>query len=242
MGLFDNPLRQLRNFLQQRGESEELRVFRNCFTSDWPGGQGRDFVLKQDMAVELGSPRNDAVSFLVWDKNDTCVSDGDISVTGPDLKECSGKSIPFGMVILLGIKGAGHEDDYALFRELEDVKYRLDLKGYMRRGVSQFQREWSRISTEAIRNGFTFKTLGTALIDLFHTMDYVTAAEVIVTSSKSDVKELKVIAANVLRIIEAMNKMINEELMDCDSCAYADICNETTELKAIRDRKLSPDQ
>lgn len=237
MGLFLNPLTQLRNFLQKHEQSGTLQLFRDCFHSGWPGGGGRNFVLRQDMAVELGNPQMDSVSFLVWDRDDSAVRDGCISMTGPDLNECSRKSIPFGMAVILGLKESGHQDDYALFRELEDIKYRLDLKGYMRRGVSQFQREWSRISTEAVRKGFSFKTLGTALIDLFHSLDYVTAAEIVITSSQPDVKELKTIAGNVLRIIEAMNKMINEELMDCESCAYSDICSETAELKEIRSRK-----
>ncbi|MEZ4578964.1 MAG: hypothetical protein R2875_13445 [Desulfobacterales bacterium] len=42
------------------------------------------------------------------------------------------------------------DNSYDRYREMELLRYDIHLKGYMMRGVSQYQREWSRVSHEAM--------------------------------------------------------------------------------------------
>jgi CO dehydrogenase/acetyl-CoA synthase beta subunit len=101
--------------------------------------------------------------------------------------------------------------------------------------VSQYQREWSRISHKALENNFSFRTLGGALIDRFLELDFVRSVEVIfITASREDVLEMQSISNQVLRIIRAMNKMAEELSFDCDTCEFSEVCDDVAELRSMR--------
>jgi CO dehydrogenase/acetyl-CoA synthase beta subunit len=105
----------------------------------------------------------------------------------------------------------------------------------MMRAATQHQREWSRISKDALKNDFSFDILGSALRNEYLKKDYIHAVEFLfVTSSAGDVNELKEITNNVSRTIHAMDKMINEIYPDCDECEYNDVCDDVGELKKMR--------
>jgi len=187
------------------------------------------------MAVELGNPQMNSVSCLIWTEKLDLVSDGKISLIGPDIKEGNGKSLPFGKIVLAGVSGFDEESTYDKYKEMEAIRYSLDLKGYMIRAVSQYQREWSRISKEAIGNAFSFDILGGALREEYLKKSYVHAVEFLfVTSSAGDVEDLNGITKNVGRTINALNKMLNEIDPDCDECEYNDVCDEVDELKGMK--------
>ena len=122
---------------------------------------------------------------------------------------------------------------------MELIRYDLDLKGYMLRAVSQFRREWSRISTEAINKGLSFEILGSALMKMFREKSYINALEIIfVTSNEEDVRILRDITTDSTRMIEAMNKMAREADLECDECEYQDVCDDAGELKKMREAKM----
>jgi CO dehydrogenase/acetyl-CoA synthase beta subunit len=204
----------------------------------WPSGKGRNVVLSDEMAVELGSPQMNSVSCLIWTGKRNLVRDGRINLVGPDIKDSNGQSLPFGKIVLVGVSEFDEESAYDKYKEMEAVRYSLDLKGYMIRAVSQYQREWSRISREAMQKGFSFEVLGSALREEYLKKDYIHAAEILfVTSSAEDVGELQEITKNVDRTISALNKMLSEIDPDCDECEYNDVCDEVDELKGMRKKR-----
>ncbi|HNY50214.1 MAG TPA: hypothetical protein PLV50_04850 [Smithella sp.] len=201
----------------------------------WPSGRGRNVVLSDEMGVELGNPRMNSVSCLIWTQKNDLVHDGKVSLIGPDIRESSGKSLPFGKVVLVQVSGFDEETTYDKYKEMESVRYSLDLKGYMIRAVSQYQREWSRISKEAVKNRFSFEILASALRKEYLKKDYIHAVEFLfVTSSAEDVGELQDVTKNVGRAISALNKMLSEIDPDCDECEYNDVCDEVDELKKMK--------
>jgi CO dehydrogenase/acetyl-CoA synthase beta subunit len=116
------------------------------------------------------------------------------------------------------------------------LRYDLDLRGFMMRAVSQYMREWCRISMGAIGEGFKVQVLGSALMALFRRELFVKAVELIyVTSSTNDVNKLKQITSPAEKIISAMNKMIGEMDYDCDSCDYQAVCDDASQLKSMRE-------
>ena len=105
----------------------------------------------------------------------------------------------------------------------------------MIRAVSQYQREWSRISREAVQKGFSFEVLGSALREEYLKKSFVHTVEFLfVTSSSEDVGELQEITKNVGRKISALNKMLSEIDPDCDECEYNDVCDEVDGFKDMR--------
>jgi len=205
--------------------------------AQWPSCNGKGIVLKDDLGLELGSPEKESVSCLLWTHDLSAVEDGRISLIGPDFLESAGKSLPFGKVVLVGVTGFDEDNAYDRHKELDFLRYDLDLKGYMMRAVSQYMREWCRISREALSMGFSARDLGSSLIKLIRGKHYVRAVEVIyLTSSTEDVRKLGEITASAEKIIAAMNKMAGEFEYDCTSCDYQEVCNEADGLKGMRDR------
>jgi CO dehydrogenase/acetyl-CoA synthase beta subunit len=232
MELFEQTFSDIRNYVEGKNCKSWVMTQRKVA---WPSGKGRNVVLSDEMAVELGSPQMNSVSCLIWTEKADLVRDGKVSLVGPNIKESNGKSLPFGKIVLVGVSGFDEETTYDKYKEMETIRYSLDLKGYMIRAVSQYQREWSRISKEALEKDFSFDILSSALREEYLKKSYVQAVEFLfVTSSGEDVSQLQEITKNVGRTINALNKMLNEIDPDCDECEYNDVCDEVGELKGMR--------
>jgi len=238
MGLFDKHYSEIVTFLDQKknqGIVSELFHTPHTHGSGWPSEKNRNLVLGSDTAVELGNPKDASTSFLIWVNQPDKIKNGRITIVGPDLPQLSGQQASFGKIVIVDTADFNEDNTYDRYREMELLRYDIHLKGYMMRGVSQQQREWSRVSIEAINNGFSFKHLGGALIDQFSQMPYVRSVETIfITASKKDVLEVKAISDNVTTLIRAMNKMADEMSFDCDTCDYSDVCGDVAELRAMR--------
>lgn len=239
MALFEKQFTEIRDYLKEREKHPAYREFVHAAPASWPSGMRRSVVLAQDMAVELGSPQEESSSCLIWHDDPARVRDGHITLIGPDIGESTGKGLPFGKVVLVAADGFNEENSHDRYRELDGVRYDLDLKGYMMRAVSQYRREWSRVSAEAVRDGFSFGVLGGSLIDALRRKEYVRAVEVIfVTASRGDVSGLVPIADGAMRIIGALNKMLQELEFDCDTCDNTDVCNDVAELRSMREKLM----
>jgi CO dehydrogenase/acetyl-CoA synthase beta subunit len=239
MALFEKQFTEIREYLKQRAASPAYREFVHAAPAEWPSGMKRSVVLSQEMAVELGSPQQESSSCLIWHDDPARVRDGLITLIGTDLTASAGKSLPFGKIVLIAAAGFNEENTYDRYRELDGVRYELDLKGYMMRAVSQYGREWSRVSKEAIEGGFSFSVLGGSLIDAYRRRECVRAAEVIfVTASREDVAALAPVADGAMRIIGAMNKMLEELEYDCNTCENTDVCGDVAELRSMRERLI----
>lgn len=247
MGLFDKDYNEITAFLDHRRNNGKVSEFFHTTGTGWPSEKNRNLVLGSDTAVELGNPKDASTSFLMWVNEPDKIKNGRITIVGPDLPLLNGKQVSFGKIVIVGASvesfgesfgeasGFDADNSYDRYREMELLRYDIHLKGYMMRGVSQQQREWSRVSIDAINSGFSFKHLGGALIDQFSQMPYVRAVETIfITSSRQDVLEVKAISDHVTTLISAMNKMADEMSFDCDTCDYNDVCGDVAELRAMR--------
>jgi CO dehydrogenase/acetyl-CoA synthase beta subunit len=235
MGLFDKYHDEITAYLKRKISEGEVSEFCHQGGSNWPLSKNRNLVLGQDTAVELGNPKDASTSFLLWCNKPNKVNNGRISIVGPDLLQIKSKQVSFGKIVIVTGVDFNAENSYERYRALEKVRFDIHLKGYMMRGASQFQREWSRVSKEALANGFSFRILGGALIEKYLDLDFVRAVEVIfITNGRDDVLEMKTVSDQVMRIIGAMNKMAGELSFDCDTCEYTDVCRDVAELRSMR--------
>ena len=239
MGLFDKPFADIRNCVNRASEqkSDPAPVTRHVHSTPttWPAAGNQDIVLGGDTAVELGNPKDGSISFVMWVTDPQQLQNGRITVIGPDLPALSGRRVPFARIVIAGGTDFNEQNSHARHREMEMLRYEIDLKGYMMRGVSQYMREWSRVSHEAISGGFSFEVLGGATIDKFAALPYVTATEVIfVTAGSTAFEQIRQTADDVFQIISAMNKMVEEVSFDCDSCEYSPVCGDVSELRSMR--------
>lgn len=235
MGLFDKDYNKITAFLNRKRNQGNVSGFIHNGQTKWPTEKNRNLVLGPDTAVELGNPKDASTSFLLWVNQPDKIKNGRITVVGPDLPLLNGQRVSFGKVVIVDASDFDADNSYDRFREMELLRYDIHLKGYMMRGVSQQQREWSRVSLDAINNGFSFKYLGAALIDRFSQMPYIRSVETLfITSSRKDVLEIKTISEHVTTLISAMNKMAKEMSFDCNTCDYNDVCGDVAELRAMK--------
>lgn len=235
MGLFDKQYQEITAFLSRKRNEGNVTEFLHSHETRWPSEKNRNLVLGPDTAVELGNPRDASASFLLWVNDPSLLKNGRISVVGPDLPQLSGQRVSFGRVVIAGGTDFDAENSYDRYREMELLRYDIHLKGYMMRAVSQYGREWSRVSREALEKGLSFEVLGGAFVDQYRSLSYIRAVEVIfVTAGRDDVQPLKQTGEGVLSIISAMNKMADEMSFDCDTCEYTAVCGDVAELRSMR--------
>ncbi len=231
MGLFDQPLREIRSYLESRyadGRARELP-----FTSVLPLADRPQVILSEDTGLELGSPGTVSRSLLLWDSAGDVV-DGRITLVGPDFHEASSPSLSLAQVIMVG---GEFSDEYDCYRDLRDATYNLGLRGFMTRVFPGRQSIWCRVSKEALAGGFSAQILGSSLIQALKRLDFVHSAEILlITSGRDEVEELAGAAEKVMDIVEALIKMYEEMNFDCESCDYVDVCDEVVELRRIRER------
>ena len=235
MKLFDSHIDEILVQLREKRKAGKVTDTIPRYGDAWPRAGNRDLVMGKDTAVELGNPREGSMAFLVWSNEPTRLKSRRISVIGPDLGALVGKRVSFGKIVMLGGEAFNADNSYERYRQLESVRYAIRLKGYMMSGVSQYGREWSRVSHDAIDAGFSFSVLGDALARRFLGVEFIRSVEIIfITAGMEDMRPFAPIAERALRIINAMHKMVEEVSFDCESCEYSDVCRDVQELNAMR--------
>jgi len=177
----------------------------------------KDVVLKKDLAYEMG--KQNSVLLLMWGKAENRIY----------LPTWDGKDLA---VIVIADAEIG--DEYECFRTMRDVFYGLDLRCVTIRSLPSQMRVWLRVGKDAERDGFNLGIFGRAIIESMNKLDFVRATDVIFITSGID--NFKDIFSRGKRIVEALIKMHEEELLNCEECDYSDVCSEIPELKRIRER------
>jgi acetyl-CoA synthase len=201
---------------------------------------GTDLILRGDTFVELGSPDVGSSSFLIWTDDPSLVKSGRIMVIGPDIPESEGASLPFGQVIIVSGKKLSSDKHEIIDR----TQYISDqIEGYMLKSMSR--QMWSRVSRSAAEKGFSFETLGRALMAIFKTaIPEVEAVELLfVTTSKEDLEPLQELGEQIREISKNVTKEIWKtkgydiecfSTFDCKSCPDSAVCDEIKEMVNVR--------
>jgi CO dehydrogenase/acetyl-CoA synthase beta subunit len=201
---------------------------------------GTDLILRGDTFVELGSPDVGSASFLLWTDDPSLVKSGLITVIGPDIPESEGASLPFGQVIMVaGKKLSGDKHEI-----IDRTQYISDqIEGYMLKSMSR--QMWSRISKDVAAKGFSFETLGRALMAIFKSsIPEVEAVELLfVTTSKEDLEPLQEMGKQIREISKNVTKDIWKSkgydiecfsLVDCNACDNKEVCDEIKDIVNVR--------
>ena len=239
MNMFEQYFDDVRHILASGKFKEQAGI--SFFDSElaWPRGRPGDIILSLDAVIELGHPQTESLAFLMWTDSPDKVSDGGITVIGPELSELASGKAPLGKITLIGGHGFTEDNAYERFQEMDMVRTRLSLQGHMLRAVPQQNREWSRISKDALKKGFSLKMLGNELIREYRKLEYVDAVEVIyLTTSAEDIQRLRPTGEKVSQIVRAMNKIFDNLELDCAACDYSDVCDEVEGLRDMHKRAL----
>jgi CO dehydrogenase/acetyl-CoA synthase beta subunit len=215
-------------------------------------GASPGIILRSDTFAEIGNPEAGSTALLLWTDNPSLVSDGKITLIGPDIPESPDASLPFAQVLIVGGPGLSDKDH----QTLEHTQFVADrIEGYMIRSVAQVI--WSRVNKDAAARGFRFETLGRALMSIFKTdVPKVQAMEILfVTSGKDDLEPLGTMGAQVNKIFKSMlredwkargfNVYECASGYDCKACPDQPVCDDIKEVIKVRKKKgngSAPDQ
>lgn len=201
------------------------------------------FLLKEDIFVELGPPQCESVAYITISRTPNDLQDGQITLIGPDIPESQGKSLNFAQILLFG----GREIKDLEYKELErDLFHLKNLEGFMIRAVPN--KLWCRVSKEVGVRGFSFETLGKALMIMYkEKFPSIETMEVlfITTDSPRDFLELKVLGTEIRkefilkysthlksRLADLTEKQRDDctNPWDCDECDYTEVCDEVRDI------------
>lgn len=239
MSLFDAYLARLREYasiLASRGA--EAHIWSEWVLDHSAEAHHSRLILKENTAVEMGGPGSTGTSFTLWTEDSALVADGRITLIGSDLPQLCAQgvtSVPLGQVLLVaGTSLSGHSQV-----ALERQSHLADsLSGYSVRGAGN--RIWSRVSREACAAGFSFRLLGTHILQQTRKrVEGVSAAEIMfVTSSYEDVVELERIGAQVRKISHDLRrqrlKEVGEGVYECETAVSCDVCPDNPVCTEIR--------
>lgn len=234
MPLFDDSIKQIRSYIRKKEKDRDVRQMHADTAPPWPAAGSRDIVLRRDTGLELGGPRAESFSLLMWTNDAGLVEDGRITRIGPDLTQSAHECMPLGKIVIICGANFDETNAYDRFVEMSLAAYEVSLKGYMMRTAYQDMHEWVRISSQALENGLGLHVAGRAILDACKRKNYVRAAELVtVTSANRDVNELRAVSKDAVQYINAMRKMAEEMTFDCNTCEYQSVCDGVSELKAM---------
>jgi CO dehydrogenase/acetyl-CoA synthase beta subunit len=254
VSIFDAYVNKVHEYVEEMEEKgNSPRVYRSPTTvseliEDLPirvgAGASPGIILRGDTYVELGSPDAGSCALLLWTDNPSLVSDGRITLIGPDIGESGGASLSFAQVVLVGGAELSEQEHSAL----DQSQYVADrIEGYMIKSTPE--RMWSRVGRDVAEKGFDFSALGKALMVILKSeVTKVQAVEILfVTSGKDDVQRLDEIATQVRSISK---NIVRENWLargydvlecsfgwDCSTCTDKAVCDEIRQVISVRKKK-----
>ena len=204
----------------------------------WNDAGAFELVMARDAACELGGDGKPAVNFTCVTNSPELVSQDEILLYGPELRELP-PAAPYARVTLLRVGDIESDEDdteqaFRAIQNMDFVKYRVFPKGFMIRTSSENHREQVRISREAVKNGISFEKIGNAFINKYKQDENVLAVKMIfITAADADYDALIKTATQVNKITLSLTKILEGMPTDCSNCQLKPICDEVEGMKEL---------
>ena len=245
MNPFDPYFQRIRDYtkdLENRGRGVQVWFTEPSDSiKGTPNQPSSPLILRENTAVELGGPQTAGSTFMIWTEDVPLISNGRVTLVGPDIVEANGGTLPLGQVTLVGGPAIREEIQPRLERE----QYAAErVPGYMVRSTGG--RIWSRVSYQALDSGLSLRSLGATIIShLRDKLVAVTVAEILfVTSSVDDVHNLERIGAQVRKLSHDLRRQRIKETanggyecdtdISCEVCPDNEVCSEIRKIITIR--------
>jgi CO dehydrogenase/acetyl-CoA synthase beta subunit len=235
MKLFDEVISETGKIITDSMASNEARELIYKGGVKWPIGERSAVILSSDCGLELGNPKDVSATALLYTENMSLVSNNRITLIGPEISESNEDRLPFGKIVIIGASGFDAENTHDRHMEMDLIKYKIGIKGFMVKAMSQSSQEWCRISKESIKKGFDLSTLGSLLINEYRKLDYVKTIEIFFITSKCPQMDIILrICDSAITIANAMKKINEDPLHECGACGYENLCGTTEDLVEMK--------
>lgn len=229
MKIYDNQIVKALSLLEKevgKGIKKDISL--------WEDVGKQNLVLRQEMAYELGGGNLPAVSFLGVTSSEKLVPHDSAILYGEDLSQIS-KDTPYARIILIRINDELFEEDeslYDIIRELNNIRYKVNPKGFMSRISTRSNHEPVRVSKEALNEGLKFDKVAKLFLDAYKKNNFVISAQIIFITLKGfNYSELNNLSQKNNEITTALDHILRDVKMDCSSCKLKSICNEVEGMK-----------
>jgi len=246
-------IQKLRDFLEQeqksgktlfsyRCESNQINLVTNSKLKIELNNH-KEIILEEETGLELGGMNRKSFSIIFPISDAQLVEHGKITLLGKETNTIVETSIDFGMMILIGIdNGTDKEID-----ELIHLNFISNgIEGFSIRTIPR--RFWCRISTSALKKGFSFEFLGKAIISLYQQKfkGLIKSIEVIFINSYQDsIDQFILHSASIhSKLKEKWKKKIDEwrKRIDCDYDWGCEICPYREECFKIKQVLVSREE
>lgn len=242
MNLYDDIIIKCNELIES---NKSVRHFKKKDITSWKSEKEQEFILKNDMAYELGGTMFPALSMLAFTSD--MKAEDEVVVVGKDLSEIK-SDVPYARITFLSIDDSGWTDNqkaYSAMRRIDYTRYHVYPHGFMMRISTSASREPVRVSKEAIAEGLDFKSVGGTLIDAYHKHEDVKAVRIIfITDDNFPYQKLSEYAHTDAAITKSLNTIFNSLLMDCKSCSQKSVCDEVEGMRDLHktylDKSNSP--
>ncbi len=201
----------------------------------WKDAGENVLLLAKESAYELGAGGSGFCACLVT-RDAAAVRKNEIVVCGEDLGALKGDA-PYARIAVALTEGIDDEADpdaaYKSVRGIDFVKYHVFPEGYMLRISSEGSREQVRVGRRAVRDGISFSSVGALYAGRYLAHPNVRAVKLIFVTDKNAVAALKRVAEESRRRTAALNKILQNVMLDCSVCSLKPVCDEVEELKAL---------
>ncbi len=188
-------------------------------------------IFLSDSAFELGGSQKSCVSSLAI-SSDMRFSNS-VRLLGDDLNQIKSDS-PFAKIVFIQIEDFDNEQDtFNKIKELESLRYHLNVDGFMTRASALNMREQIRVSKKTINSGVTFGDYGNVLLKEYLKFPYVKSAEIYFVTDNCDFEKLNFVAKKISQTTSALNHIFDNVMFDCSTCNLKEICDEVDGLKEL---------
>ncbi len=224
MRLYNNLINEIKSILNNSIRLNSNKISLNVSDKN-------SVIFLSDTAFELGGNQKPCVSSLAI-TNDIVFSNS-VYLLGNDLDKIKTDS-PFGKFVFIQVEEFENEQNtFDKIKELESLRYRLNVDGFMTRASALNLREQIRVSKNAIKSGVTFAEYGKALLNEYLKFPYVKSAEIYYVTEFDDFEALNQIAKKINQTTSALNHIFDNVMFDCSTCNLKEICDEVDGLKEL---------
>ena len=223
MRLYNNLINDIKSLLK----SSKLLSDGNLLNTS----NKNSIILLSDTAFELGGNNKSCVSGLAV-SSDMSFSNS-VHLLGNDLNKIKADS-PFAKFVFIQVENFENEQDtFDKIKELEGLRYRLSVDGFMTRASALNMREQIRVSKKAIKSGVTLADYGKTLLNKYLEFDYVKSAEIYFATDFDEFEKLNSISKKISQTTSALNHIFDNVMFDCSTCNLKEICDEVDGLKEL---------
>ena len=229
MRLYDEVIHESLHLL----ETQSGKKLRTKAAGSWKDIGKESMILRSEMAYELGGDNLPAIGSQMLTADAALVSGDEIWLYGKDLPQIR-KNTAFARLALVRVKEDIMGEGDALYnqiRRLEYTKYHMYPEGYMMRISAASEREMVRIGKDAPRKGLDFEKIGNMFLRAYPAVEAVKL--IFLTMEDFPYRELERQVKKAEQITRAIDHILKDIAMNCQSCSLKQICDEVEGMREL---------